>query len=173
MISIRESRYEASKQPCVYFNGFLQVIAKSMWKAWCHFVQVILCAVQLNYLLRKMSRVMAVGCLELKKDMKWSCKNWIRTARVFETYWSLLLREHIEAITSLAFYSADTAHGSVKDLCHVNIALLLCLEFEFSQLCCRGRLLFKYLPQGILHLKSLFSESLRPYWHFPVLRKGL
>lgn len=40
-----------------------------------------------------------------------------------------MLIEHIEAIASLAFYSADFAHGSVKICVTVTVALLLCLEF--------------------------------------------
>lgn len=71
-----------------------------------------------------------------------------------------MLIEHIGAIASLAFYSADFAHGSVKDLCHSNSSFIAMFGVSgSSKLRCTGRSLLKCLPQGTLYLKSLFSES--------------
>lgn len=65
-----------------------------------------------------------------------------------------MLIEHIKAIASLAFYSADFAHGSVKDLCHSNSSVIAMLGVSgSSKLCCTGRWLLRYLPQGTLYLK--------------------
>lgn len=71
-----------------------------------------------------------------------------------------MLIEHVEAMASFAFYSADFAHGSVKNLCHSNSSFIAMFGVSGSpKLCCTGRSLLKYLPQGTLFLKSLFSES--------------